>query len=95
MALIKEVVIDKIEVLESGSIQVRQATRVLEDGEVLSTSYHRHVLQPGDDLTTEDPKVAAIAHSIWTFEPAPEVVLWEEETEETEVVELESEDGVV
>jgi hypothetical protein len=94
MALIKEVVIDKIEVLESGSIQVRQATRVLEDGEVLSTSYHRHVLQPGDDLTAEDPKVAAIAHSIWTFEPVPEVAPLEEE-DETEVVELESEDGVV
>ena len=65
MALIKEVVIDKIEVLESGSIQVRQATRVLEDGEVLSTSYHRHVLQPGDDLTNEDPKVVAIATAAW------------------------------
>lgn len=65
MALIKEVVIDKIEVLESGSIQVRQATRVLEDGVVLSTLYHRHVLQPGDDLTNEDPKVVAIATAAW------------------------------
>jgi len=65
MALIKEVVIDKIEVLESGSIQVRQATRVLEDGVVLSTSYHRHVLQPGDDLTNEDPKVVAVATAAW------------------------------
>ena len=65
MALTKEVVIDKIEVLESGAIQVRQATRVLEDGEVLSQSYHRHVLQPGDDLINEDPKVAAIATTAW------------------------------
>ena len=65
MALTKEVVIDKIEVLESGSIQVRQATRVLEDGEVLSTSYHRHALNPGDDLTNEDPKVAGVATAAW------------------------------
>lgn len=65
MALVKEVVIDKIEVLESGAIQVRQATRVLEDGEVLSQSYHRHVLQFGDDLTNEDPKVVAIANAAW------------------------------
>ena len=65
MALIKEVVIDKIEVLESGAIQVRQATRVLEDGEVLSTSYHRHVVEPDADLTNEDPKVAAIATAAW------------------------------
>ena len=65
MALTKEVVIDKIEVLESGSIQVRQATRVLEDGEVLSTSYHRHVLERDADLTNEDPKVVAIANAAW------------------------------
>jgi len=65
MALIKEVVIDKIEVLESNAIQVRKITRILEDGEVLSSSYHRHVLQPGDDLSTEDPKVVAIATAAW------------------------------
>ena len=66
MALVKEVVIDKIEVLESGAIQVRQATRVLEDGEVLSTSYHRHVIEPGADLSAEDPKVVAIATAAWS-----------------------------
>ena len=65
MALVKEVVIDKIEVLESGAIQVRQATRVLEDGEVLSTSYHRHVLEKNADLTNEDPRVVAIATAAW------------------------------
>ena len=66
MALVKEIVIDKIEVLESGSIQVRQATRVLEDGEVLSTSYHRHVVERDADLTNEDPKVVAIATAAWS-----------------------------
>lgn len=66
MSLVKEVVIDKIEVLESGAIQVRQVTRVLEDGQVLSSSYHRHVLQRGDDLTNEDPKVQAIAAAAWS-----------------------------
>jgi predicted component of type VI protein secretion system len=66
MSLVKEVVIDKIEVLESGSIQVRQATRVLEDGEVMSTSYHRHVLERDADLTNEDPKVVAIATAAWS-----------------------------
>ena len=65
MALAKEIVIDKIEVLESNAIQVRKVTRVLEDGEVLSSSYHRHVLQQGDDLTNEDPKVVAIATAAW------------------------------
>ena len=65
MALTKETVVDKIEVLESGAIQVRQVTRVLEDGEVLSQSYHRHVLSPGDDLTNQSPKVIAIATAAW------------------------------
>jgi hypothetical protein len=65
MALSKETVVDKIEVLESNAIQVRSAIRVLEDGVVLSSSYHRHVLHPGDDLTNEDPKVAAIATATW------------------------------
>jgi len=65
MTLSKETVVDKIEVLENGTIQVRAAIRVLEDGEVLSSSYHRHVLQPGDDLTNEDPKVVAIANAAW------------------------------
>ena len=65
MALTKEVVIDKIEVLESGVIQVRQAIRVLEDDVVLSTSYCRHVLEKGADLTGEDPKVVAVATAVW------------------------------
>lgn len=65
MALTKETVVDKIEVLESNTIQVRVATRVLEDGEVLSQSYHRHTLEPGADLTNEDPKVVAIANAAW------------------------------
>lgn len=65
MALTKETVVDKIEVLENNNIQVRAAIRVLEDGEVLSQSYHRHVLQQGDDLTDEDPRVVAIANAAW------------------------------
>jgi hypothetical protein len=65
MALTKETVVDKIEVLESGAIQVRSAIRILEDGEILSQSYHRHVLQPGDDLSGEDQKVQDIATAAW------------------------------
>ncbi len=70
MTLTKEVVVDRIEVLEMGQVQVRTATRVLEDGAVLSSSFHRHVLAPGDDLTDQDPKVVAIASAVHT----PEVV---------------------
>lgn len=65
MALVKESVVDKIEVLEDNIIQVRTVIRVLEDDVLLSKSYHRHVLRPGDDLSDQDPRVAAIATAVW------------------------------
>ena len=77
MALTKEIVVDKIEVLEMGQVQVRTATRVLEDGVQLSSSYHRHVLAPstktdgswGDtDISGEDARVQAVANATWTAE---------------------------
>ena len=66
--LAKVSVIDKIEVLEMGHIQVRQITRIVEDGKELSASYHRWSLSPGDDLTGQDPKIVAIANATWTSE---------------------------
>ncbi len=68
MALTKETIVDKIEVLEMGQVQVRTATKVLEDGVVLSSSFHRHVLAPGDDLSEQDARVSAIATATWTAE---------------------------
>jgi len=65
MALTKQVVVDKIEVLESNIIQVRCAIRVLENDEIISQSYCRHVLNPGDDLSNEDQKVVAVANAAW------------------------------
>jgi len=83
MALTKITVTDKIETLENGTIQVRTATRVLEDGAVLSSSFHRHVLTPGDDLTNEDARVSAIATATWTPEvvTAYEAMIAEQEAE--------------
>jgi len=75
MALTKETVVDKIEVLEMGQVQVRTATRVKEDGAVLSSSFHRHVVVPsvktgdtwGDtDISGEDARVQAVANATWT-----------------------------
>ena len=75
MALSKVTVVDKIEVLEKGQVQVRTATRVMEDGVELSSSFHRHVVVPstktGDtwadtDISGEDARVQAIATATWT-----------------------------
>jgi hypothetical protein len=61
-------VVDKIEVLLAGQIQVRTRDQVLKDGVEIAATYHRHVLSPGDDLTGQDPRVAAIAAATWTEE---------------------------
>jgi hypothetical protein len=60
MALTKEVVIDKIEVTENGVVQVRQATRIIEDGNQLSQSYHRWTIAPGQDYSDQPDNVKAI-----------------------------------
>jgi len=46
MALSKVIVVDKIEVLEQGQVQVRTATRIMEDGVELSSKFNRHVVEP-------------------------------------------------
>ena len=75
MALSKVTVVDKIEVLEKGHVQVRTATRVLEDGVQLSSSFSRHVIDPSTktdgswadtDISGEDARVQAIATATWT-----------------------------
>jgi len=66
MSLTKEQVIDKIEVVENGTLQVRQVTRIMEDGNQLSSSYHRWAFAPGDDVSDQPANVQAIAAAAWT-----------------------------
>jgi len=66
MSLTKEQAVDKIEVLENGSIQIRQVTRIMEDGKELSKSYHRWAFDPGSDVSDQPANVQAIAASAWT-----------------------------
>lgn len=74
MALTKEVSADKIEVVttkdESNNdvtvVQVRTATKVLEDGEVISSSYHRHVINSGDDYSAEPTNVQAVCSAVFS-----------------------------
>ena len=68
MALIEKTIIDKIELVENNSIQVRTANIIEKNGTEITRTFHRHVKHPGDDVTNEDPKVQAIANAIWTAE---------------------------
>ena len=75
MAITKETVVDKIEVLEMGQGQVRTAIVIKEDGTELSRTFHRHVVVPSDkttgswedtDISGEDTRVQAICTATWT-----------------------------
>ena len=61
-------IVDLIEVIENGCIQVRTKTAIKEDGVEISSKFHRHVVAPGADYSAEDAKVQAIAASIHTAE---------------------------
>ena len=61
----KKIAIDLITVTEDNSVQVRQVKRILEDGDVLSESFDRWVLSPGDNIADQTPKVQAICNAVW------------------------------
>ena len=66
MALTKDTVIDKIEVVENGTVQVRQATRIVEDGNVISQSFHRWSIAPGQDYSDQPDNVKTICQTTHT-----------------------------
>ena len=66
MALTEQKVIDKIEVVENGTLQVREATRILKDGDQIAQTYHRWSFAPGSDISEMPANVQAIAAAAWT-----------------------------
>ena len=79
MAITKEAVIEKIEVVGSWNVQVATDTVIKENGTEISRSRKRHVLQPcssskdGDtwthtdtDISAEATEVQAVANAVWT-----------------------------
>ena len=66
MALEKIQIVDRIEVVENGSVQVRTKTSIVEDGKQISGTFHRHVVAPGDDYSAEDARVKAICKATHT-----------------------------
>ena len=79
MAITKEAVIEKIEVVGGWNVQVATDTVIKEDGKEIGRSRHRHVLKPcssskdGDtwthtdtDISSEATEVQAVANAVWT-----------------------------
>ena len=68
MTLEKIIAVDSIEVTENNCVQVRTKTAVIENGSQISSTFHRHVIAPGDDYSSEDSKVQAICVALHTKE---------------------------
>ena len=66
MSLSQTTIIDKIEVLENGVVQVRQAQVITDSGNEIARNFSRWVLTPGEDVSTQDAKVKAICEAVWT-----------------------------
>jgi hypothetical protein len=66
MALSEQKIIDKIEIAETGAIQVREATRILKDGEIVAQTFHRWSFAPGSDISTMPINVQSVAKAAWT-----------------------------
>jgi len=71
MALTESIEYDKIEVVgQYKTVQVRKATVIKKDGNEISRSFHRYVLEPDMDLSqrSEPNEVVAICNAVWTQE---------------------------
>jgi len=68
MSLTKTTSIDQITVTENGVVLYREATRIMEDGNELSKTFHRSSLAPAQDLTGIPASVVAICNVAWTAE---------------------------
>jgi hypothetical protein len=68
MALTKTTVVDQITVTENGIVLYREATRIMEDGNQISQTFHRTSLTPAQDLTGQPANVVAICNAAWTAE---------------------------
>lgn len=69
MALTERQEVDKIEIVgPHRAVQVRTATVIERDGEELTRSFHRHVVEAGDDYSNETDEVQAVCGAVHTAE---------------------------
>ena len=61
-------IVDRIEVLENGCVQVRTCIRIMEDGNQISGTFHRHVIAPGENYAGETQRVQDVCAATHTAE---------------------------
>ena len=69
MSLSKKRIQDKIEIVgEFRTIQIRYADQIIEDGQVLSQTYHRESIESDNEVKAIEHNVKALADIYWTDE---------------------------
>ena len=92
MALTKEIIVEKIEIVGTWNVQVATDTVVKEDDKEISRSRERHVVRPfvsikdeddkwthtDTDISGEDSAVQAVANAVWTDTVKASYKTWKE-----------------
>ena len=68
MSLTENKTIDQITVVENGTLQVREVTRIIKDGKQIAQTYHRWSFAPASDVSAMPQNVQSIAQAVWTAE---------------------------
>ena len=69
MALTESIEYDKIEVVSQyKNVQVRKANVIKKDGNEITRTFTRYVLNPDSDISAEPAEVSAICNAAWTDE---------------------------
>lgn len=63
-------ILDSIERVEGGLVQVRWAETIIKDNEVVGQKYSRSTFYPGQDVTDQSEALQAFLSEVWT----PEVI---------------------
>lgn len=64
MTFEKVEIVDRIEIAEDGSIQVRTKITIKENGVEIGNKFHRYVVAPGADVSNETARVQAVCNAV-------------------------------
>ena len=81
MAITKETMIERIEIVSGWNVQVATDTIIKEDGAEISRSRHRHILNPDSNISKEASEVQAVANAVWTDDIKDKYKTWKESQE--------------
>ena len=81
MAITKETIVERIEVVGGWNVQVATDTIIKEDGAEISRSRHRHILNPDSNISKEASEVQAVANAVWTDDIKDKYKTWKESQE--------------